>query len=327
MNGIMQTGLLFEELVLTLSSSVNDQRMRLEASRAEILDPPHFLRIHGMRFRGEGDHGQFGIDSPIALYDMQKKTIQTSGGFQANAFGLRSSGHALQGNLEQQTFSVQGDFKMGLSNMTLSSTPGNGPVWKTSSCLSPPPFYKIDGILGESITPLSTIQEFSKDLHTFIKCWQLYALDDKESQHGKSTGLTLMSRQGGKINLDSLQMQFLGRTMILGSGVAISSSGGIRLFEEILNQVRLIRVVGHNGIQASIHRPQSGDFWIASEDFEYLEDKRTLQFKGGPLIFGRGKTVLRASERWQFVRVFDGGRIVLSPGNWDSVGEVSELSR
>jgi hypothetical protein len=167
------------------------------------------------------------------------------------------------------------------------------------------------------------VQDFAGDLATFLDCWK--RVEDRADNRFGGTFM-MMGRNGGQIDLERMEMRLDGRTAILGPRSVLVSSGGMRLCRETLNDEELIRMTGNGGVRTWIHPPKADETWIQSASFECVSDRRILQFEGGPLTVGRKGMILEASESWQFVRVFDGGRIVLSPGSWNMVGTMSAVT-
>lgn len=167
------------------------------------------------------------------------------------------------------------------------------------------------------MTPIGLVQDFSGDLATFLDCWKW--VEDRNP-----AAFTLMGHHGGEINLTRAEMDISGRSAILGRRSVLVSTGGMHLQRESLDGDELMRMTGQGGIRAWIHPPARDETWIHSGNFEYVSDRRILQFDGGPLVVSRGGMILVAGESWQFVRVFDGGRVVLSPGSWNVVETMND---
>jgi hypothetical protein len=96
----------------------------------------------------------------------------------------------------------------------------------------------------------------------------------------------------------------------------IFSEGGIRVAREEFDGAMLIRATGGGGLQGWLPSASAGQTWIASESFEWVNRGSVIQFTGGPVEVTRDGTILKATESWQYVRLFGSKRVVLSPGSW-----------
>jgi hypothetical protein len=152
-----------------------------------------------------------------------------------------------------------------------------------------------------------------------------------------SSSWLLLSQSGGGFNLTKPEFKLAGNAALVSQGSILSTRTGIRWWREDAGgddprssdpatKDGLTRIRGDGGVQAWMNDSKSADpkpTWIHADNFEYAADRRdVLQFQGGPLRFSRQGVIMEAAEEWQFVRLFAGMRIVLSPGSWNVLESV-----
>lgn len=321
--GMMRPGMILRGLVYPLNPLSPDKSQVLRAAEVEILEPTHLLRIKDLRLTGGRQSGGFNLDAPAAVFDLKTKAIHAGNGFRAVGLGLHFAGAALSAELKSQSYQVGGRFEIQLSGLQPSvPLPNNMMEDRRSPFL--PQASRPNGLASaEAMTSVGLVQDFAGNLATFLDCWKWVEARDGNRFTGT---FMLMGHQGGEIDLERMEMRLDGRSAILGPRSVLVSSGGMRLCRETLNGEDLIRMTGNGGVRTWIHPPKADETWIQSASFECVSDRRILQFEGGPLTIGRKGMILEASENWQFVRVFDGGRIVLSPGSWNMLGTMSAFT-
>lgn len=177
------------------------------------------------------------------------------------------------------------------------------------------------------MTSLNLVQQFSYDLATFFKCWKWVDNPYRSRRGFPVEGFALICPKGGWLDLRRNELRLAARSAVLGPDTVLVSDDGIRCFQEEFDGNLMMHVTGGGGIKTWMRSPQSDETWIRSNTFDYVSDGSVLQFEGGPIVLKRKGVTLEATEGWQFIRIFDGHRIVLSPGNWNSTGTLSDISR
>jgi hypothetical protein len=315
---VMRPGITFRDLVYPIASPDSNGRQILYAARAEIRQTAHLLDITGLRLSEIRQNGGFELDAAAAEYDLSARTLCTRGDFRASGSGAHCEGTELVGSLESRLFELRGRFKI------YSEPAIPAPFWLgsppkiTRSPFLAPFFQPIQSVSAEVMTPFRLVRDFAGDLETFFDCWG--CIEAADPAH--SPAITLMGRQGGEIDFRQMKMKFAGPSAILGPRSVLVCSGGMDARQEVENEGKPMRLVGQGGICAWMASPKSQETWIRSGSFEYVSDRRVFEFTGGPLLIGRNGMILQATETWQFVRVFNGQRIILSPGHWNTMGNL-----
>jgi hypothetical protein len=112
-----------------------------------------------------------------------------------------------------------------------------------------------------------------------------------------------------------------GPAVVLSEPIVLNALEGIFLRRGFLDDHEEIEthVSANNGVKAVLSG-EKGDVAIECRSFKHVVERKAAQFKGGPVVMRRNQVILVAEEEWQFVRVFDCHRVVLSPGKWKMVG-------
>lgn len=325
MSKIMRPGMGLKDFSYQINSRDGNQGQVLVAKNAEIRDPANLMWIDGFAFRGGGGDRSYSVTAPEAVYDFMTGTLQTRGPFQGNALGMRFEGSRLTGEVKSRRFDFSDDFEIHLSSLVKPPPPAGDETWEELTCAPPSPFRPGRHLSGTEMTPIGQVQDFAGDLTTFLKCWSRVTEELVPNQTGirRASDFMIMGRQGGQIDLGIFEMDLVGRTAILAPKSCLFSLGGIRIRETVVELERMMHLTGSGGIQAWMTPSASEKTLICSDKFEFVSDRRILQFEGGPLTLCRRGIILQASESWQFVRIFDGGRVVLSPGNWKTLGALA----
>ncbi|MES2657750.1 MAG: hypothetical protein V4689_03980 [Verrucomicrobiota bacterium] len=325
MSGFMRPGMVLKEFYYQINSADGGGSQMLAARRAEILDPSHLMGIDGLSVRGGTGSRSYSFTAAEAVYDFKTSSLHTPGAFQGSALGMRFSGSRLRGEVRSRIFDMSGDFQIHLDALVRAAPRAPDVTWEQLTGGPTPPLDPRGHVAAREMTPMGLIQDFAGDLMTFLHCWSRVAEDGSGEQTGsqRAPELMILGREGGRIDLRLLEMNLKGRAAILAPGSFLSSQGGIRIGEAMVELDRMMRLTGSGGIQVWMTPSGSGKTLIRSDRFEFVSDRRILQFEGGPLTVSRRGIILQASENWQFVRVFDGGRVVLSPGNWTTVGSLA----
>ena len=319
LSGILRPGMIFRDLMLPLNRAGEPDVQIMSAEEAVIREPAHLLQITGLRFSSGQASARFDLQAPTAVYDLKAKTIHASEGFRGNGFGFHYEGAALRGSPKTLAFDLSGIVEIQSAGL-FPTIPSDGKPAREnlSDCRQVlPGLYELRP--DEGMTSVRLVQDFAGDLATFVKCWDHVEDPDPCRIGGGPAGLSLIGLEGGWMDLRQCRMHLTGRSALLGPRTVLTSSGGIRLREESPDGDSLIRVTGKGQIKAWMHPSKSIETWIRAESFGYVSDRQILQFKGGPLVVSRDGAVLEATENWQFVRIFAGGRIVLSTGSWNMV--------
>jgi hypothetical protein len=109
--------------------------------------------------------------------------------------------------------------------------------------------------------------------------------------------------------------------VILSEPIVLNALEGIFLrrgFSDDHEEIET-HVSANNGVRAVLFG-EEGDTAIECRSFKHVVERKAAQFEGGPVVMRRNQVILVAEEEWQFVRVFDYHRVVLSPGKWKMIG-------
>jgi hypothetical protein len=171
-----------------------------------------------------------------------------------------------------------------------------------------------DPIILESPTRLKLVQEACGSLSDFYKCWPLAG-----GQMGGYMGC--FSKNGGRLADLEKGVMINGPAVILSEPMVLNALEGIFLRRGFSNDHEEIEthVSANNGVKAVLSG-ENGDTAIECRSFKHVVERKAAQFEGGPVVMRRNHVILAAEEEWQFVRVFDYRRVVLSPGKWKMVG-------
>jgi hypothetical protein len=198
---------------------------------------------------------------------------------------------------------------------------------------------KPDGVRSpESMTPLRLMHEFTSHLHAFDQYWQILSPEPWQTMDAGQAGpWRLVGWQGGGFNLRQAEFHLTGHAALIGPRCFLSSRSGIAWRQDAPQDEdpaengdnrATTHISGSGGIKAWLCSPESEVTWIQSENFEHVADhSQVVQFQGGAVRLSNKGCVLEAGEEWQFVRVFSGTRLVLSPGAWKMLDPATGSSR
>jgi hypothetical protein len=320
----MRAGASFRGLMIPLRSSAGGETQIMTASEASIDHPPDLLKIRGFLISsGTGANG-FSLEARTAIYDLSKKTLLARDGFCGRVSHMDFRGDLIRGSPEKLEFDLSGYFEV--QNNALASL-----------------FPKVDGLTrstwsdvmvrgglsrgllecsrDRALDPITLLQDLASNLAEFVECRD--HMEAKVFGTGSSaTGrIALVGLEGGSMDLRQWRIQLMKRSALIGPHSVLTCSQGIRLKREIADPGPLIHLTGSGDIKAWFKTSGHVDTSVRARSFHYVSDRKILQFKGGPLEVNRDGVVLQATEDWQFLRVFDGGRVVLSTGAWNMTNQ------
>jgi hypothetical protein len=322
---IFQPGLVFYNFrVLPGTLKAQD----LTAARAEVQNPPNLLRITDLNLAERAQNPKpFKLHANTAVYDLESGVIQASDGFLANRGALSFEGRELWKETQNLIFDAIGHFEIQLAKSTPLAAPPNR---TRSSNLSPfhfEPLTPFGAKLPHPMAPLELVQNFAQDLSSFAKCWRWTGAWGLSMCENSKNAIALISKDGGHVNLHRNQIQLAGPAAIIHRQLILISTGGVQISQEGLADENFMKLSSQGEIQAWMHAPGSDELWIRSNQFDCVSDPQIIQFMGGPIMVGSRGVLMSATEDWQYARVFPGGRIVLSPGNWNTTGSLIQRSQ
>lgn len=112
-----------------------------------------------------------------------------------------------------------------------------------------------------------------------------------------------------------------GPAVVLSEPIVLNASEGIFLRRGLSDghEEMETHVSANNGVKAVLSG-EKGEIAIECKSFKQVVERKAAQFEGGPVVMRRNQVILVAEEEWQFVRIFDYHRVVLSPGKWQMIG-------
>jgi hypothetical protein len=315
-SSVMGPGMTFSNFILVLDPAGDGENQILRATKAEIRDISRWLHITNLRVCCGKDVGKFELDAPAAVYDFTEKSILIQNGFSANGHGMHFEGCGLDGKLTSRKFDISGNFEIRTNALLPLKAP------KAEHTMEVSPFEQSESLpfasaLIEPMTPIRLLQNFAGDINSFLKYLDRVEGGNIFGQARPPASLIMTGHHGGHIDLQSVAMQLTGQTALFAPHSLLVSSGGMQLCQESIENETFMHLSGQGGIEAWMHPSGSEETRIHSSTFSYLSDRQVVQFEGGPLMVSRKGTTLVARESWQFIRVFSGNRIVMSPGSWD----------
>lgn len=325
---IFRTGLVFYDLVIPLNPLDHQGSQDIRAGRAEVQDPPNLLRISDLRASIRKEHeNPLTIRANAAVYDFTSGGIHATDGFAVNHGELSFEGIDVWKKSPSMVFDATQHFEIQLTKPTRIMAP---PAPKTRAPASPFHFDSAQSSRYDQpnpMAPLTLVQNFAADLSSFIKCWRWTGEWNADPESCPKNAMAFISREGGHIDLDQTQIQLAGPSAIVSRQAVLISAGGIQITKEETSDNACIRIKGQGGIQAWVHAQGSDELWIRSTKFEGVSDRQIVQHSGGPVMIGSRGAVLVATQNWQYVRLFPGGKVILSPGDWQSYGNLAPRSK
>jgi hypothetical protein len=320
----MRAGASFRDLMIPLRASSEGTAQIITASEASIDHPPDLLKIRGLLISSGTSPKTFRLEARTAVYDLNKKTLLARDGFYGRGSNMDFRGDMIRGSPENLQFDLTGYFEV--QNNALSSLfPKVDPVSRTTwgeimareeisaglwECRS-----------DQRLNPISLLQDLSSNLAEFVKCRNHMEAKDFKSDPSASGRMALVGLEGGSMDLRQWRIQLTRRSALVGPQSVLTCSQGIRLRRELTDAEPLMHLTGAGDIKAWFKTSEQTETSVRSGSFHYVSDRKILQFKGGPLVVNRDGIVLQATEEWQFLRVFDGGRVVLSTGAWNMINQ------
>ena len=333
LSGIIHSGMVFRDLILPMVSPGEGGKQVLKAESAEVGDPAHRLQIRGLELMiGERDSG-FHLRAPGASFDLKTKRMEAGEGFLAEGWGARFEGVNLSGIVNDRRFEISGHFQIRVHGRGGAVVPTPRPPFPDEEGAFDRYFEPRDAVsLAKRMTAPRLLQEFSPHLHGFDRYWKTLSRGDlSASAIWWKPHWYLASWQGGGFDLSRKEVRMAGASALIGPGGFLSSEGGMVWRQEASinpddsdagGPATETRILGQGGVNVWMQAADDDVTWIRSERFEYVAGLgNVLQFEGGPVRFFRSGVLLRAEENWQFVRLFDGEKLVLSPGNWKTLDE------
>lgn len=316
--------MVFRDLVLPSISTDGNKPQSLKAALAEIGEPRHLLRIQGLEFSFGVPASGFSLGAPTATLDLKTKAIHAPDGFTADGWGFSFEGANLAGSVAERSFEISGYFQV----KTAGRSGGNAVSTVPARVPNPQAFeFRLERQsiprVPDPMTGLRLLQGFSPHLHGFEKYWRHLSREPGEgSNRWDGNDWHLVSWQGGAFDMQRQWVRMTGHSALIGPGGFLSSRGGMVWSREKMetgDDAIETRVEGGGGVNVWMQDAGMEVTWLKSESFVYVADMGdVLQFEGGPVRFFRDGIEFQATEDWQFVRLFDGGRLVLSPGSWNT---------
>jgi hypothetical protein len=324
LTGVMRQGMVLRDVVIPIDPQREGAQV-LRASEAKVGAPGR-LRITNLQLQGHSGSSQaIELRAPSAIYDVRARSIVVRDGFHGAGCGVIFDGTGLTATLAAKVFEFDGRFRierrqtpMGVAAASRQRAQLRLPSWQSPEMPSRIPELPRQPALARLVT------NFAPDIATATLCWGLIAAASDATLG--PPGFNLICLDGGRADIGKHEVDCHGRSAFFGHGSMLRSSEGMRLRRESVAGSLVTRVSGHGGVEAWVQRASQDGTWIRSREFAYVSDRQVLQFEGGPLVVGDDGGQLKAAEDWQFVRVFPGSQIVLSPGVWNMV-EDADASR
>lgn len=339
-NGAIGSGMVLKDMVIPLSISEDAIPVVLSAREAKTLNPTHLLRLERAKsVFGDRSGGQTSIHVKNAVFDSLNKKIislhETDFLFDAsNALNNDHKVSLVGREIDSNSYQVES------SNSKLHDILGDGvdasgflfvefKTHETSLFLQKKDpvvdaandFFTLkiplDSVFFGPPTRLKLVQQACVSLADFYKCWPLV-------EGTKNGRMGCFTKNGGRLATLEKGVTINGPAVILSELIVLAASDGIFLRRKLLDDhgVMETHVLANNGANALISDGR-GDVAIKCESFKHIIETKTSQFEGGPVVMQRNNVTLVAEEQWQFVRVFDYHRVVLSPGKWQVVGTLN----
>jgi hypothetical protein len=330
-NGAIRPGMVLNDVAIPLSFATKNEPIVLFASVAKTLDQAHLLHLEGFNSIFSvrlGDTSS--IRAKNAVFDFLKKEIVSlyETDLILDVSNPRNISHELpidgsvtdkksyhraimgggvdaDGYLFVQVKSFQTGLPLPEEANVQTGIDGLFACVKTS-----------DPILLEAPTRLKLVQEACGSLSDFYKCWPL-ADGQREGYMG------FFSKNGGRLADLEKGVMINGPAVVLSKPIVLNASEGIFLHRGLSDDHQEIEthVSANNGVKAVLPG-EKGEIAIECRSFKHVVERKAAQFEGGPVVMRRNHVIMAAEEEWQFVRVFDYDRVVLSPGKWKILGTI-----
>ena len=336
--GATRSGMVLNDVAIPLSLATKDEPVVLFATAAKTLDDANLLHLKEVNsifgLKG-GDKSSICVKN--AVFDFQKKEIisleETDLILDISNPRNVSRERLVDGSGTHKKSHQSNDSGSALDVLMGSGVDAHGYLFvqvKSFHKRSLPPKEEtyvqfgiydlfadgktLDSTLLKSPSRLKLVQEACGSLEDFYKCWPL--------ADGQRKGyMGCFSKNGGRLADLEKGVMINGPAVILSEPIVLNASEGIFLRRGISDDHEEIEthVSADNGVRAALSS-EKGDVAIECKSFKYVIERKAAQFEGGPVVMRRNYVILVAEEEWQFVRVFDCHRVVLSPGKWQVVG-------
>lgn len=329
--------MVLNDVAIPLSMATKNEPVVLFASVAKTIDQTHLLHLEEVRSNfvvGANDKSSICVKN--AVFDLLKKEIIS---LQETDLILDISNSFDRSHKDSTDafVTVQKSYESKDSGSRLSAMMGSGvdadgylfvqvKSFQTGLPLSEEANVQsgIDGLFtsGKTADPiilevpsrLKLVQEACGSLSHFYKCWPL-----ADGQRGGYMGC--FSKNGGRLADLEKGVTINGPAVVLSEPIVLNASEGIFLRRGLSDDYEEIEthVLANNGVKAVLSG-EKGEISIECKSFQHVVERKAAQFEGGPVVMRRNQVILVAEEEWQFVRIFDYHRVVLSPGKWKMVG-------
>lgn len=335
--GAVRPGMVLNDVAIPLSFATKKEPVVLLASVARTAEQAHLLHLEEancMFVVRSCDNSSFRVKN--AVFDFLKKEIVSlyETDLILDSSKPRNISHepAIDGSFIDKKNHQSKDYESALIAMMGGGVDADGYLFvKVRSFKTGLPHREeanlqvgIDGffasaktanlILLESPSRLRLVQEACGSLSDFYKCWPL-----ADGRMGRYMGC--FSKNGGRLADLEKGIMINGPAVILSEPIVLNASEGIFLRRGLSDDHEEIEthVSARNGVSA-VFSGEKGDIAIECRSFKHVVERKAAQFEGGPVVIRRNHVILVAEEDWQFVRIFDYHRVVLSPGKWKMVG-------
>lgn len=339
-------GMVLNDVIIPISpsSSTNDEPVVLSARVARTLDSTHLLSLEGVKSVfciGSGNYSS--VYAENALLDSLSNRIVNlhdtdfcldvsktpnrdhevsvdSRDADSKSFRPKASNLALDAMIDD-VIAASGSLFVNVKAFQTSVLLPNDEV----AAHTDNDFFAVqrpsEHIICEFPTRLKLVQEACVSLAHFYKCWPL--------ANGTQTHrMGCFSKNGGRLANLEKGVMINGPAVILSEPIVLNAADGIFLRRGISDDHEEIEthVSADNGVRSALYT-EKGDVTIECRSFKYVTERKVAQFEGGPVVMRRNHVTLVAEEEWQFVRVFDCRRVVLSPGKWTVVGSIESQKK
>ncbi|MBU6171302.1 MAG: hypothetical protein KGQ87_07410 [Verrucomicrobia bacterium] len=335
--GAIHPGMVLNGVAIPLSLAAKNEPIVLFASVAKTLDQAHLLHLEEVNSVFSVRLGNSSsIRAKTAVFDFLKKEIVSlhETDLILDVSNPRNISHELliDGSVTDKMSHQSKDPESRLSVMMGSGVDADGYLFvQVKSFQTRSPLLekantqagidslltfdeKSDSILLRAPSRLNLVQEACGSLSHFYKCWPL-ADGQREGYMG------CFSKNGGRLADLEKGVTINGPSVLLSKPIVLNASEGIFLRRGLSDDHEEMEthVSANNGVKAVLSG-EKGEIAIECRSFKQVVERKAAQFEGGPVVMRRNQVILVAEEEWQFVRIFDYHRVVLSPGKWQMIG-------
>lgn len=304
---VMRPGMTIHGMMVPLDPLAGSAAGLIRADHATVGRAPGVFLLDGLRYTAAAP--AFSLAAPRAGYETGTGRIHAPSGFTADGETLRIRGDSLAGEVRTRRFDLTGFVEIGIK-----------PRFVPSVALAAGRILSADPWRITPVTPFPCIlppdasgfiARFAGRMDRYMRCLAA------EDALACPRTIILVGREGGRLDLPDRRLSITGPAAILGQGMMLACDGGIRIAEEEEG----FRALASGSVEAWIHATKRNSVTtIQCASFESAGAGEVVQFQGGPLVARKHGMTLSATESWQFLRVFEGGRIVLGPGAWEMEG-------